>query len=222
MNAGIADAMNLSWMLAAVLTGWADPAILTAHEAERWPITEQVSKYAMGTALALARQRAAVPPNIEDPTPEGEAARTALGATMRALHTPQFCCGGLNFGSFYDRSPIIAYDGETAPPYTMDQFTPSTVPGCRAPHIWLHDGRSLYDAMGPGYTLLRFDRSADVDPIVTAAQARHVPLSVLDVERAPPYDHKLVLSRPDQHIAWRGNAAPADAGRLIDLIRGRP
>ena len=222
MNAGIADAMNLSWMLAAVLTGWADPAILAAHEAERWPITEQVSKYAMGTALALARQRAAVPANIEDPTPEGEVARTALGATMRALHTPQFCCGGLNFGSFYDRSPIIAYDGETAPPYTMDQFTPSTVPGCRAPHIWLHDGRSLYDAMGPGYTLLRFDRSADVDPIVTAAQARHVPLSVLDVERAPPYDHKLVLSRPDQHIAWRGNAAPADAGRLIDLIRGRP
>ena len=28
MNAGIADAMNLSWMLAGVLHGWADPAIL--------------------------------------------------------------------------------------------------------------------------------------------------------------------------------------------------
>lgn len=222
MNAGIADAMNLSWMLAAVLTGWADPAILAAHEAERWPITEQVSKYAMGTALALARQRAAVPANIEDPTPEGKAARAALGATMLALHTPQFCCGGLNFGSFYDQSSIIAYDGETAPPYTMDQFTPSTVPGCRTPHIWLRDGRSLYDAMGPGYTLLRFDRSADLDPIVTAAHARGVPLSVLDVERAPPYDHKLVLSRPDQHVAWRGNAAPADAGSLIDLLRGMP
>lgn len=222
MNAGIADAMNLSWMLAAVLTGWADPAILAAHEAERWPITEQVSKYAMGTALALARQRAAVPANIEDPTPEGEAARAALGATMLALHTPQFCCGGLNFGSFYDQSSIIAYDAETAPPYTMDQFTPSTVPGCRTPHIWLRDGRSLYDALGPGYTLLRFDRSADLDPIVTAAHARGVPLSVLDVERAPPYDHKLVLSRPDQHVAWRGNAAPADAGSLIDLLRGMP
>ena len=75
---------------------------------------------------------------------------------------PQFCCGGLNFGYFYDRSPIIAYDGETAPPYTMDQFTPSTVPGCRTPHIWLRDGRSLYDAMGRGFFLLRFDRSVDV------------------------------------------------------------
>ena len=48
MNAGIADAMNLSWMMAANLNGWAPEAILDAYEAERWPITEQVSKYAMG------------------------------------------------------------------------------------------------------------------------------------------------------------------------------
>src|SRR5690349_19426601 len=53
MNAGIADAMNLSWMLAGVLQGWADSAILDAHEAERWPITEQVSHYAMNTAQSL-------------------------------------------------------------------------------------------------------------------------------------------------------------------------
>ena len=42
MNAGIADAMNLSWQLAAVLHCWAPPAILDAYEAERQPITEQV------------------------------------------------------------------------------------------------------------------------------------------------------------------------------------
>ena len=73
MNAGIADATNLAWMLAGVLDGWADPAILAAHEAERWPITEQVSKYAMGTALALARARAEVPADIEAAGPEGDA-----------------------------------------------------------------------------------------------------------------------------------------------------
>ena len=223
MNAGIADAMNLSWMLAGVLQGWADPAILEAHEAERWPITEQVSKYAMGTALALARERAAIPATIEDPGPAGAAARAALGATMLALHTPQFCCGGLNFGSFYDRSPIIAYDGEAAPPYTMDRFTPSTVPGCRTPHVWLRDGRSLYDAMGDGYTLLRFDRAADVDPIVAAARARRMPLTVCDVDADGAddlYRHSLVLSRPDQHVAWRGQVAPKDPGRLMDTLRG--
>jgi 2-polyprenyl-6-methoxyphenol hydroxylase-like FAD-dependent oxidoreductase len=223
MNAGIADATNLSWMLAGVLTGWADPAILDAYEAERWPITEQVSKYAMGVALATARERGAVPTEIEDAGPAGDAARAALGATMVALHTPQFCCGGLNFGSFYERSPIVAYDGEAAPGYTMYDFTPSTVPGCRTPHVWLRDGRSLYDAMGDWFTLLRFDPSADVDTIVAAARARRLPMSVLDVvsdEVAGLYGHKLVLSRPDQHVAWRGDAAPADALGLVDRARG--
>ena len=43
------------------------------------------------------------------------------------------------------------------PAYTMDSYTPSTVPGCRTPHLWCGDGGSLYDAMGPEFTLLRFD-----------------------------------------------------------------
>src|SRR6516165_1667396 len=47
MNAGIADAMNLSWMLAGVINRWADPMLLDAYELERRPITEQVSHYAM-------------------------------------------------------------------------------------------------------------------------------------------------------------------------------
>ena len=69
---------------------------------------------------------------------------------MRALMRSVCCCGGLNFGYFYSGSPIIIADGEhRAPPYSMGEFTPSTVPGCRAPHFWLSDGRSLYDAFGP-------------------------------------------------------------------------
>ena len=216
MNAGIADAMNLSWMLAGVLQGWADPAILAAHEAERWPITEQVSHFAMDTGAALMKARAALPPNIET----NPAARAALGRQMRDMHMPQFCCGGLNFGSFYDRSPIIAYDGETAPPYTMYDFTPSTVPGCRTPHVWLEDGRPLYDAMGPGYTLLRFDPSVPTEAMAAAAGVRGVPLTVLDVAQLQPYGEKLVLSRPDQHVAWRGDALPTDVLGLVDRIRG--
>jgi len=220
MNAGIADATNLAWMLAGVLDGWADPAILAAHEAERWPITEQVSKYAMGTALALARARAEVPADIEAAGPEGDARRAELGHRLLEMHTPQFCCGGLNFGSFYDCSPIIAYDGEQAPAYTMDSFTPSTVPGCRTPHVWLEGGRSLYDVMGAGFTLLRFDRSVEVTALVEAAALRGVPLAVLDLAPQAPYRERLVLSRPDQHVAWRGDVLPRDPLQLIDRIRG--
>ena len=216
MNAGIADAMNLSWMLAGVLQGWADPNILAAHEAERWPITEQVSRYAMETAAALMQARGMVPADIET----NAAARAALGERMLALHTPQFCCGGLNFGYYYDRSPIVAYDGQTPPPYTMDTFTPSTVPGCRTPHVWLDDGRSLYDVMGAGYTLLRFDHSVPTEALTQAAARRGVPLSVLDLKPQPPYSEKLLLSRPDQHVAWRGDEVPKDVMGLVDRIRG--
>ncbi len=216
MNAGIADAINLSWMLAGVLQGWAVPAILQAHEAERWPITEQVSHYAMNTAQSLARARAEVPENIETDA----AVRERFGRTVYELNVPQYCCGGLNFGYYYDRSPIIAYDGENPPPYSMYDFTPSSVPGCRTPHLWLRNGQSLYDAMGNGFTLLRLDRSVAVDAITGAAAKRGVPLSVVDTDATAPYAHKLLLSRPDQHVAWRGDAQPDDAMTLIDTIRG--
>jgi 2-polyprenyl-6-methoxyphenol hydroxylase-like FAD-dependent oxidoreductase len=222
MNAGIADAAGLAWLLAAHLKGWAPAGILDAYEAERLPITEQVSRFAMDHAVALGRQRGEVPAEIEDPGPEGEAARARVGKAAYDLNVSQYCCGGLNFGYFYDASPIVAYDGEAAPAYTMAAFTPSTVPGCRTPHLWLRDGRSLYDALGPDYTLLRLDPAAEVGGLVAAAARRGIPLAVLDVEseEAPAlYPRRLVLSRPDQHVAWRGDAQPADPSALIDLVR---
>jgi 2-polyprenyl-6-methoxyphenol hydroxylase-like FAD-dependent oxidoreductase len=220
MNAGIADATNLSWMLAGVLKGWAAPAILDCYQTERMPITDQVSRYAMDTSTALARQRGGVPDNIEDPGPEGDAARARVGQDAYDINVGQFCAGGLNFGSFIEDSPIIAHDGP-APGYTIYDFTPSTVPGCRTPHIWLNGGVSLYDALGPDFTLLRFDQTVDVSNLLAAAERRNVPLTVLDVTtREPVYAEKLVLSRPDQHVAWRGNAPPADPIALIDRIRG--
>ena len=223
MNAGIADAMNLSWMLAAHLKGWAPEAILGAHELERQPITEQVSRFAMKHAEGAIRERTNVPVDLEHDTPEGEAARRRVGAHAYRLHVQQFACAGLNYGYFYDRSPIIAYDAEQAPSYSMADYTPSTVPGCRLPHFWLRDGRSLYDALGPDHTLLRFDPAAAVAGLLAAAAAAGVPLALLDVDAvAVPdaYRHRLVLSRPDQHVAWRGDEAPENAGALIDRIRG--
>ncbi|MEJ7930549.1 FAD-dependent oxidoreductase [Ramlibacter sp. AN1015] len=223
MNAGIADAMDLSWTLGAFLNGWAPEGVLRAYEAERLPITEQVSRFAMNHALALQKEREGVPEGIEAPGAEGEAARARAGKALYDLNVKQYCCAGLNFGSFYDRSPLIAYDGEAHPAYTMDQFTPSTVPGCRTPHLWLEDGRSLYDAMGPEFTLLRFDADADAGPLQEAAARRGLPLTVLDVrspEAAGLYRHRLVLSRPDQHVAWRGDRLPEDPLALIDLVRG--
>jgi 2-polyprenyl-6-methoxyphenol hydroxylase-like FAD-dependent oxidoreductase len=224
MNAGIADAANLAWLLAAHLSGWAPAGILDAHEAERLPITEQVSVFAMNHALSLSRQRSEVPDNIDADDAAGAQARIVLGKQAYDLNVQQYCCGGLNFGYYYDKSPIIAYDEATPPAYGMADFTPSTVPGCRVPHIWLNDGRSLYDALGPDYTLLRFDTAIDVSDLMSEAARARVPVRLLDVtpgEGAGVYDRSLVLARPDQHVAWRGNRAPENPRGLVELISGR-
>jgi 2-polyprenyl-6-methoxyphenol hydroxylase-like FAD-dependent oxidoreductase len=223
MNAGIADAIDLSWLLAAALNGWASPAILDAYEAERRPITEQISRFAMDLAIKNIDMRNRTPAEIEVPGPQGDAARKRAGKGAYDLNVQQYCCSGLNFGYFYGGSPIIAYDGEMQPSYTMRDFSPSTVPGCRAPHLWLRFGRSLYDALGPGYTLLRFDPNVSISGLLNAATRGGVPIAVLDIEAADArtlYGRNLVLVRPDQHVAWRGNAEPQTCMELINRLRG--
>jgi len=67
------------------------------------------------------------------------------------------------------------------------------------------------------------DSAVNVAPLEEAARKRGVPLKVLDIERpvsAIFYGGALVLSRPDQHVAWRGDTLPADPLGLIDRIRG--
>jgi len=178
----------------------------------------------MDHAQKMIKARRALPPDIEAPGPQGDALRADIGREAYDLNVQQFCCAGLNFGYFYTGSPILAPDDESPPPYTMGGFTESTAPGCRAPHFWLADGRSLYDAFGPGYTLLRFDPRANADAFLVAAHERRLPLVVLDVrsrgEVPPAYKTRLVLCRADQHVAWRGDAVPADAAALVDLLRG--
>lgn len=225
MNAGIADGMNLAWMLAAHLQGWADEAILDAYEAERRPITEQVSRFAMQHAGGAIKERNTLPPEIEEDTPEGAAARARVGEAAYALNVQQYACAGLNYGYYYDASPVIAYDGAAHPAYTMHDYHPSTVPGCRLPHFTLADGRSLYDLMGPAFTLLQLDPDADPAPLLAAARVRGVPVTLLPVDRAldgvpDVYAHPLVLARADAHIVWRGDRVE-DAEVLLDRVTGR-
>ena len=222
MNAGIADAMNLSWLLAAHLNGWAPAAILDAYEAERLPITSQVSRFAMSHAEAEIRRRGAVP----DRDRGGRAARRGGAARHRALtyeiNVRQYACAGLNFGAYYDASPIIAYDGSEQPSYTMDSYTPSTVPGCRTPHLWRKDGSSLYDAMGPEFTLLRFDPVDRCERARAGGARERRAARLLDLDRpdaATGYDGKLVLSRPGPA---RGLARRALAAGSCPIDRSCP
>ena len=68
--------------------------------------------------------------------------------------------------------------------------------------------------------MLDFGAADGADALQTAARMRGVPLEVLRLE--PPdglYRSKLVLVRPDHHIAWHGDAV-SDAMSVIDRVRG--
>ena len=72
--------------------------------------------------------------------------------------------------------------------------------------------------------LLRLGAHApDASALEAAAAARRVPLTtvaVADSEAARLYEYPLVLVRPDGHVAWRGDTVPADAGAVVDHVRG--
>lgn len=221
MNAGIADATNLSWMLAAVLNRWAPASILDGYELERHPITEQVSRFVAAFGLNLHQKRLNPPSGLGEHGPEGDRIRAAFGAELVKINRAQFFCAGLNFGYYYDQSPLIVYDGTPAPPYSMDHFVPSNVPGCRAPHVWLGGRRSLYDELGTDFTLLRRDTAINCDRFLMEAAGRKIPIKLLDVDTSEiecAYERQLTLIRPDRHIAWRGDVAPGSV--VLDRITG--
>jgi hypothetical protein len=229
MNAGLADAANLAWHLSAQIESWASPQALLAYEKERHPITEQVSRFAMDHAHAMSQRRRDIPPNLEDSSPEGAAARAAFGQNLYDLNVQQYCCAGLNFGYFYDQSPVMVYDEEKAPDYSMGGFTASTVPGCRAPHFWLAEGRSLYDELGKAYTLLCFKpgHETSVACLTEAAALAGMPLKVLEVPDTvhvpPEYQHALVMVRSDAHTVWRGRELTQKGAReLVSVLCGMP
>ncbi len=227
MNTGIEDGLALTWMLAGVLQGWAPESILDAYEAERHDVGDKVSRAAAGLATAQHRitQDMQMRSRIEDAGPEGDAIRRQVRNQLLDVDSRQFNAEGLNFGLHYDRSPIIVYDDGVAPPFEVAEYTPSTVPGCRVPHfVFVETGEPLLDLLGRGFTLLVSDDEIDCSGLVDAAAACGLPLQVIDIAHEPKarrvYDHKLVLVRPDDRIAWRSNTPPADPAWLIAKVRG--
>jgi 2-polyprenyl-6-methoxyphenol hydroxylase-like FAD-dependent oxidoreductase len=221
MNTGVDDVANLAWKLAAVVQGWAPPALLDTYQVERLPIGQRNT--AMSHQFASAVANLEIPPELEDEGAAGDAARKRIGAHL-ATFTEEFRSLGIQLGARYHSSPLIAEDEETPPEDSPFEYSPSSVPGGRAPHHWLSDGRALFDMFGPGFTLLRLAETAPEGAgIAAAATARGMPLQVVTVTDdgvRDLYQRDLVLVRPDQHIAWRGNTEPADADGLIAKIVG--
>jgi hypothetical protein len=121
---------------------------------------------------------------------------------------------------------VVLGDGTQAPPDRPDAYEPSATPGGRLPHLRLPDGSSVFDRLGPGFTLLRTDEpghaDADIEALRREASATGVPLRTVGVghdDAAGFYGARLLLVRPDQHVAWRGARAD-DPARILATVTG--
>jgi 2-polyprenyl-6-methoxyphenol hydroxylase-like FAD-dependent oxidoreductase len=222
MNTGIQDAVDLSWKLAAVLQGWGGPHLLGSYDAERRPIGHRNVREAAANFRRMTSPRPG--PQILDPSADGDVFRQKLGAEFAEIMRHEWFTLGVHLGYRYVDSPICWSDDATPPPDQPNRYIPSASPGCRAPHVWLAPGRSTLDLFGKGFALLGFGAdAADVDRLATAARARGVPMTFTAIDHAEAaalYQRKLVLVRPDGHVAWRGDRAPENALAVIDRVRG--
>jgi 2-polyprenyl-6-methoxyphenol hydroxylase-like FAD-dependent oxidoreductase len=222
LNTGLGDAVDLGWKLEAALAGWGGAGLLASYEIERRPVGQRNVAHA---DLSHANDRNQKPdPAIAQDSPSGAHARREMGEAIVRAQTRKFVTDGIALGYRYEPSPICWPDGSRAPPDSVSEYHPTTRPGSRAPHAWLGDNRSIIDQFGRGFTLLRFGEDApDAQPISRGFGQRAVPLTVttiLDPAIARLYERRLVLVRPDGHVAWRADDLPADPLALADRVRG--
>ena len=215
-NTAVEDAVNLGWKLAAVLKGQAAPRLLESYDVERRPLAVRNTSYAKRFADSLGVEP---PREIEDDGPAGELAREQAGEYLARHGAAEFNIPGITFGGRYDDSSAIVPDGSTPPPDRPNVYVPTACPGGRPPHLWLGDGRSLFDAFGFEWTLLRLGK-AESAGFERVARRLGLDLAVFDLrtdEARELYGAELVLIRPDQVVAWRGDddgAAESVLGRL--------
>lgn len=221
MNTGIGDAVDLSWKLAAVLQGWGGDRLLDSFGTERRPIGIR------NAAEASRNLRRMLSPGrndgLLDDTVDGAALRQRVGTAMTEAMKHEWFTLGMHLGYRYEDSPVCVPDGTPPLPDEPRNYIPSSRPGSRAPHVRLADGRSTLDLFGRGFVLLRLGAQApDVGPIVQAARQTGMPLEVVALDEpavTAAYERRLVLVRPDGHVAWRGDEI-ADPAAIVSTVCG--
>jgi 2-polyprenyl-6-methoxyphenol hydroxylase-like FAD-dependent oxidoreductase len=238
MNTGIADAVDLSWKLTAALEGWGGPALLASYCIERKPVAVRITRFSTGN-LEIMKQ---VPTSdqIAEDSEQGRAIRRRAGHALGEGLKREWFSLSMHLGNRYMVSPVCLYpEPESSEQIAAEDadamhYRPTSRPGCRAPHVWLRDGRSLLDLFGRGFVLLVFDGplpDADdvyaddvyADEVCEVARDRGVPLQAVRIDEAAAraiYQKRYVLVRPDGHVAWRGDVLPEDAGAMLAIVTG--
>jgi 2-polyprenyl-6-methoxyphenol hydroxylase-like FAD-dependent oxidoreductase len=214
LNNGLEDAVNLSWKLAAVLHGWGGEGLLASYSPERQGVFRDIGQNII--AAHIERERDFV--ERWSPGQDGfEAAFAELAGVGGeiAVH---------DYEPHYEGSAVVA-----GPPGAVISAHGEHTFRARAGHHLapraLSTGQDVLDALGRGFTLVALDAPAGaVEAFRQAAGGTGMPLTVVTdtlADGREEYGARLVLVRPDQHVAWTGDDVPEDLARLIGTVTGR-
>lgn len=243
LNAGVQDAHNLSWKLAAVLKGQAPEALLDTYEAERRPVTAAYTAhslenagrhapigYALGLQEGLSEEEGWA--EIEAFTTDGPAGdkRRALVAEAVAENANDYSQLNIEAGYVYAAGALIS-DGTPLPAWAEEPtaFEPTTLPGHHLPHVWLEQGTvSTLDMVETeGLTLFVSTSGAELwGPAAKAVVGSGCPIEVVEIAETETAWEAVrevgldgaVLVRPDRKVAWRTQQAPADPTRTLTEV----
>jgi 2-polyprenyl-6-methoxyphenol hydroxylase-like FAD-dependent oxidoreductase len=216
-NTGVGDAVDIGWKLSATLEGWGGPGLLDSYAREREPIHRSVIEAGKANMQTLSIDLA-----LEKGS-SSQDGRHVLAQRIRDAKAPEFHSLDFVLGASYAHSSLIINE-QDAP--TVVGIPVRATPGLRLPHTWLDVGHSIFDDLSPGFTLLMVDDAdhrSSVERLQTAARVRCIPLSLLDLRGrglVQRYGTALILVRPDQHVAWRGNELPDDVDGILDRVTG--
>lgn len=228
MNTGVWDAADLGWKLAAVINGWAGDALLDSIDAERRAIALQNRAAAFTNAMERFKIEALIKEYREKIDLESENAasiRAELATQIAAIGNRENESWGIEHGYRYTNSPVIVYDQNAAgePAFDPLRATPTGWPGARLPHFFLADGSALYDQLGKEFSLINL-QGFDTSDFEVAAKELGIPLQIISITgdtNLEKLGYKLMLIRPDQHIAWSSNAIPTDCRKVLLQVVGR-
>ncbi|MCV7397529.1 FAD-dependent monooxygenase [Mycobacterium paraseoulense] len=201
-NTAIQSAHNLAWKLAAVLGGTAGPALLETYHAERHPVGRFAARQSLtGPTLAVL----------------------PMGDDGPQLPADEECSMfELLIGYRYHSAAVVNGPGEPDAVQLVSELRAQ--PGTRVPHVWVRDGVSTLDLLGPGFTLLTGDERWCAAAASASVAAHRVEgdewaaVTGLAPEGA-------ILVRPDDFVGWRVEAVPADPEvqlrRAVTTILGR-
>ena len=225
MNTGVVEAHNLAWKLAAVIQGWGGALLLESYQSERLPIGRRNRDHAKVNGATVFEVQFERPDYLLESSTRGALARRELGTAFERRMSRLYESLGVEIGYIYRNSPVIVPDAAQAPADETVGYLPTSYSGARLPSAFFSDGRAVFDAVTyDSFTLLVLDDDLEfVQALVQAARQLNVPLKVVQVTEENLrrlYEKRLVLVRPDQHVAWRSDSVPHDCVQLFNTVRG--